>query len=156
MDYLSLENLDKEAPYLPLEGYLSYAVLGIGYFILQHCVLHVVIGVVYPAYSVKMEARDRHEYRMQWNALVHSIIASAFALYCIVGTCPGDTHFFNDESCRHTVRFSHVWVCFFTAGYLLVETMFVIFATGVRTTVDKQALVHHVIAFLSYYTAFWQ
>lgn len=83
-------------------------------------------------------------------------MASLAAAYCVYGTCPGDAHFFNDEECRHTVRFSHMWLCFFTAGYLVVDTLLILLAVGVHTTMDRQLIIHHVVAFLAYYCAFWQ
>ena len=93
---------------------------------------------------------------MQVNALIHATLASYFALYTVLWTCPGETNFFNDEECRQTVRNSHVWTCFFTSGYLVVETFFILAYTGVNSTLEKQALIHHVMAFLNYYIAFWK
>ena len=58
--------------------------------------------------------------------------------------------------CRETTRNSHVWLCFFTASYLLVDTFVILFVTGVKTSIDKQTLVHHLVGFSNYYLAMWQ
>jgi len=70
-------------------------------------------------------------------------------------TCGDDKTFFNDEQCRLKPRNSHVWTCYFTASYLLVDTGFVLFKVGLHTPIDKQTLLHHVIGFANYYIAFW-
>lgn len=63
MDQLKWENIDNEAPHFPLEVYVTYAGLGVAYFIIQHCFLHVVIKALDAGYS-KLESKEMHEYRM--------------------------------------------------------------------------------------------
>ena len=150
-----LLTLDAEAPHLDLSGYLFYGVIGAVYFVVQHAVLHVVLRMLYPRYN-KMNSHDFHEYRMQVNALVHACCATSFAIYCIYFTCQDGKTFMNDENCRLVPRNSHVWLCFFTASYLFVETVFIALYVGVTNRIDKQTLIHHVIGFLNYYIAFWQ
>ena len=40
--------VDDVAPHFSYEGYLFYALCGIGYFFLQHAVLHLIIPLYYP------------------------------------------------------------------------------------------------------------
>ena len=61
----------------------------------------------------------------------------------------------NDQECREVARNSHVWTSMFTATYLTVDTVFLIFYMGVKQPIDRQALLHHVIAFVNVYAAFW-
>ena len=74
---------------------------------------------------------------MQFNATIHATLASYFALYTVLWTCPGETNFF-------------------TSGYLVVETFFALAYMNNTTTLEKQALIHHIVAFLNYYIAFWK
>lgn len=148
-------SLDEEAPHLPLSGYLFYGVVFALYFAVQHLVIHIVLLFAYPGYK-KMNSHDLHEYRMQWNSLIHAILATWFAAYCMLYTCPDGKTFMNDENCRLTVRNSHVWLCFFTASYLLVDTGVILMFTGFQTPIDKQTFLHHVISFFNLYIAFWQ
>ena len=71
-------------------------------------------------------------------------------------TCGDGKTFFNDENCRAQPRNSHVWTCFYTAAYLTVDTCWIVFKVGVTTPIDRQTLLHHVIAFSNYYIAFWK
>ena len=121
---------------MPVSGYVYLGVIGIAYFCLQHAFLHFLIRVVYPKYN-EMSSHDFHEYRMQINSFFHGSMATSFALYCLFWTCPGDKTFFNDEECRLVPRNSHMWLCFFTAGYLFVETAFILGYVGVENTIDK-------------------
>ena len=106
------------------------SVVGIAFFAVLHMVLQVLCKVFYPGFA-KLSNHDMHEYRMQWNALLHSVFASFFALYCILWTCPGDKDFFNDQECREIPRNSHVWTISFTAGYLLLDTLLIVGVVGV-------------------------
>ena len=49
-----------------------------------------------------------------------------------------------------------MWTCNFIATYLLLDTILLYFIMGVKTPLDRQSMVHHVIAFTNYYMAFWQ
>ena len=143
------------APFLDLSGYLFLGVIFALFFVIQHAVLHVFIRILYPEY-MKMNSHDFHEYRMQVNALVHAVFATAFSFYCMFFTCPNGETFFSDETCRQSVRNIQVWTCYFTASYLMVDTVFLLVFTGVPTALDKQTLVHHVLGFLNFYALFWQ
>lgn len=155
MDQLTWGGLDDIAPFLTLEQYLYLAAIGALYFLLQNAILHVIIKILYPKYS-KLSTHDIHEYRSQWNAFVHATLATAFSIYCMFWTCGNGKTFFNDEQCREVPRNSHVWTCYFTASYLLVDTFNLVILCGIETAIDKQTLLHHLIAFSNYYLAFWQ
>ena len=71
-------------------------------------------------------------------------------------TCPGEQNFFNSEECRLYPRNSHVWLCYFTASYLFIDSIFLHIYVGYETPIDRQTMVHHVIGWLNYYIAFWQ
>ena len=131
------------------------ALYGIGFFVNMHIVLHIVISCCYPKYK-EMPSKDFHEYRIQWNSFFHATIASIGAIYCVWFTCPEDKTFFNDQECREIPRNSHCYICMFTAGYLLLDTIHMCLFMGFETQIDKQMLVHHVVAFVNYYIAFWQ
>ena len=145
---------DAIALHLSFSGYLSLAVSGICLFCANHLLLHFVIKAVYPKYNT-LPARDFHEYRMQVNAIVHAVFTSIFTLYCLFWTCRDGKTFFNDEECRMVPRNSHVWTCFFTSGYLTVETLFILTVTGVHSPIDKQTLVHHILGIFNFYIVFW-
>ena len=136
MEALLYWKLDDVAPYLPFTGYLTYAALGIGYFLVQHAILHVIIKLVYPKYA-SLPSRNLHDYRMQVNAILHALVASCLSFYCLFLSCPLGQNFVNDEECRMVVRNCHVWTCFFTAGYLFVETGFILIFVGCQSTLDK-------------------
>lgn len=155
MEQLLWGSPDDIAPYLPLSGYVYLGLVGVAYFCVQHAVLHALLGMVYPRYK-EMNSHDFHEYRMQINALIHGCLSTSFALYCTIWTCQNGKTFFNDEQCRLVPRNSHVWTCFFTAGYLFVESVFILGYVGLETPLDKQALVHHALGFANFYIAFWQ
>ena len=98
--------------------------------------LHGVLRLIYPGY-MKMNSHDFHEYRMQVNALVHAALATSFAIYCIFYTCQDGRTFLNDENCRLQPRNSHVWLCYFTASYLFIDTCFIALFVGVKDPIDK-------------------
>ena len=110
---------------------------------------------MYKGYS-KLSVKEFHEYRMQWNALVHATVATLNSIYCIFYTCGDNKTFFNDETCRLYPRNSHVWACHFTAAYLFTETVWILVKVGVHDTIDKQTLAHHLMGFITYYIAFWE
>ena len=147
--------VDDYAPHLDFNGYLFLSLIFCCYFIVQHWLLHTVIRIIYQGYN-RLAMKEKHEYRMQWNAFFHAIFATSFALYCMFWTCGEDKTFFNDEQCREKPRNSHVWTCMYTAAYLTVDTFWIVFKVGVETAIDKQTLLHHVIAFSNYYIAFWK
>ena len=95
MTNLTNGGLDDIAPYLTPSGYFFLAVCGFAYFIVQHFVLHILIKICYPKY-LRLTAHDMHEYRIQWNAFFHAVIASGFAIYVVWFTCPDGKTFFND------------------------------------------------------------
>ena len=103
-----------------------------------------------------MEQYEFHEYRMQFNALFHSIAATGISIYCLWFTCPNQATYFNSTECRENVRNSQVWATMFTAGYLTVETAFIFCYCGVKTSIDKQTLVHHIIVAFNIYVGYWQ
>ena len=146
---------DDIAPKLGFNGYVFMAILFSFFFVIQHLVLHTILRITYQGY-MRLTLRERHEYRMQWNAFFHAIFATWFSIYCAFYTCGDGKTFFNDEQCRLVPRNSHVWTCFFTAAYLTVETCFIVFKVGMTTPIDKQTFLHHVIAFSNYYIAFWK
>ena len=146
--------MDDIAPHLPLSGYLFLAVLGIGYFLFQHALLHVVIKCFYPDY-VKLNDHDRTDYRMQWNALFHGFISAIWSLYTILYTCGDGKTYMNSQDCREVARNSHVWLLAFTSGYLTLEIFFILVYMGIQTPLDKQTMTHHVLAALNFYLAFW-
>ena len=49
-----------------------------------------------------------------------------------------------------------MWLCAFTAGYLFVDTCFLLFFIGLKEPIDRQMLAHHVLGFANYYLSFWQ
>ncbi len=155
IDKMYWGSVDDIAPHLPVSGYLFLAFAGIAFFFLLHIVLHFLIKVFYPGYA-KLSSHDMHEYRMQVNGIVHALLASFFALYCILWTCPGDKNFFNDKECREIPRNCHVWTIFFTNGYLVSDLVLILSYLGLKTPMDKQTFTHHVVAFITYYLAFWK
>ena len=62
----------------------------------------------------------------------------------------------NNQDCREIARNSHVWLIAFTAGYLVLEIFYLLMYMGLQTPIDKQTMIHHVIASLNFYLAFWQ
>lgn len=133
---LTKGDLDDIAPYLSFEGYLLLAMGACSIFILNHWGLHLILRLNYEGYN-RLPKKEKHEYRMQWNALIHSVFATFFSLYCMFLTCGDGKTFFNDEECRLKPRNSHVWTCFFTAGYLTVDTGFILFKVGVHNAIDR-------------------
>ena len=82
METILKGKIDDEAPQLPLTGYMTYAAIGIIYFLVQHAILHVLIKTIYPKYLC-LQSREFHDYRMQVNAVIHAIAASLFSFYCL-------------------------------------------------------------------------
>ena len=103
-----------------------------------------------------MKPREFHDYRMQVNALIHAALATIFALYGLFLACPDEQTFFNSEECRLVPRNCHVWTVFFTAGYLVVETVFIWKYLGMDSAIDRQTFLHHIVAFVNFYLAFWE
>ena len=103
-----------------------------------------------------MNRHDYHQHRMQHHAIIHALLATTFAIYCMFYTCGEGKTFLNDEDCRLVPRNSHVWLCYFTASYLLVDTFWLVFFVGLHSDIDRQTLLHHLIGFSNYYIAFWQ
>ena len=136
MDDFAFGGINDVARHMAFSEYMFIGVLGALYFFLQHSVIHFFLRICYPGYS-KMNSHDFHEYRMQWNAFVHAIFATFFSLYCMFYTCPNNKTFFDDEECRLVVRNSHVLTCFFTASYLLVDTIIILVWVPVQSPIDK-------------------
>ena len=136
MEQLLWGSFDDVAPHLPLSGYLFYGVIGIVFFVIQHTILHIGIMIAYPGYK-KMNSHDLHEYRLQFNSFFHAIFATIWSVYCVLYTCGDGKTFMSDEECRLVPRNSHVWLCFFTASYLIVDTCLILFLVGVQTPIDK-------------------
>ena len=120
------------APKLPLLDYVQLAIAGIGFFALQHVVLNKLIPLYHPKY-LEMTSRDFHDYRMNINCFIHAVLATYFSVYCMFYTCGDGKTFFNDEECRLVPRNGHVWTVMFTAGYLFVESIVLVFLMGVKT-----------------------
>ena len=152
---LTKGDIDDVAPFFTFEGFLLIVLGSCAIFVLNHWGLHLILRLNYPGYN-RMPKKEKHEYRLQWNALIHSVFATIFSIYCMFFTCGDGKTFFNDEDCRVRARNSQVWCCAFTAGYLLVDTMWVIFKIGLHTPIDRQTLAHHVIGFANYYLAFYK
>ena len=146
--------LNQVAPELDFSATGQLALIGCLYFIFQNCVLQFVIGVVYPGFR-KMARKEMHEYRMQINAILHAVMTTIFAAYCIWFTCPDGRTYFNDKECREVVRNSHAWTTVFTASYLTVDTFSMVFLSGVKTNIDRQHMVHHLVVSLNYFIGFW-
>ena len=103
-----------------------------------------------------MKSQDMHNYRMNWNALVHAIFATLFATYCVLYTCPDGKTFLKDQYCREVVRNSHVLTMFYSCSYLVVDTIIILVYDVLRDETEKLTLVHHLLAFFNMYLAFWK
>ena len=90
---------DDIAPKLGFNGYVFMAILFSFFFVIQHLVLHTILRITYQGY-MRLTLKERHEYRMQWNAFFHAIFATWFSIYCAFYTCGDGKTFFNDEQCR--------------------------------------------------------
>ena len=143
------------APHLKLADYCLYGVVAITFFALMHFSLDMILRHTYPKY-VQMDKPEQNEYSLQYIRIVHGAIAAAGSAYSIWWSCPDGATFFTSEECRLVPRNSHVWVCFFTAGFLCYDSYGLMFLTTDRSTVVKQRLLHHVAGLLNYYIAFWQ
>ena len=93
---------------------------------------------------------------MQWNAFIHGILSTSLAIYTTFGTCGDGKTFLNDQECRETARNSHVLLTSFTAGYLTLESFYIVTVLGIEKPIDKQSLLHHIVAASQLYLAFWQ
>ena len=147
--------INNVAPHPTVEDHAVYALVFCLFRVVLHVLLDFVIKCLYKDYE-KLESHVYHDYRMYWNSIIHSIVASFLSVYCMFLTCPGDQTFYNSEECRLVVRNSHVWLTHFTASNLVIDTTLILIFLGLKTTFDKQMIVHHVVAFTNYYIAFWQ
>ena len=147
--------INDKAPHSSIEEHVVYALIFCLFWVALHIVLDFVIKRFYKDYE-KLESHVYHDYRMYWCSIIHSVFASLLSIYCMFLTCPGDQTFYNSEECRLVVRNSHVWLTHFTASNLVIDTILILVFMGLKTTFDKQMIVHHVVAFTNYYIAFWQ
>ena len=87
---------------------------------------------------------------------MHSVASTFGSIYCMFFLCGDQKTFFNDSECREVVRYGHLWLCFFTAGYLFVDGVYLVTRIGLVKPLDTQTLIHHIVAIVNYWIAFWQ
>lgn len=89
-------------------------------------------------------------------SFIHSTLSTFGSIYCMYFLCGDQKTFFNDSECREVVRYGHLWLCFFTAGYLFVDGFYLLTRIGIVKPLDRQTLLHHIVAVANYWLAFWQ
>ena len=64
--------------------------------------------------------------------------------------CPDGESVFSSEVCFDTPRYLHIWALVNTCGYFVWDTFNICVIIRTFTTLDKQMIGHHVIAFFTF------
>ena len=68
------------APHLTLKEYIGMAVFFNMLFLIHHLILHMVLSLFSEHYR-KKDTKDKHDYRINLNALIFSVLATGLAIY---------------------------------------------------------------------------
>ena len=96
----------------------------------------------------KLNRAKQGNYRSNIVSIINSFVSVAFSTLAMFYVCGDGQTVFNNEHCMGTPRYLHIWALVNTCGYFVTDTFIIVFFIREFTTLDKQMIGHHVIAFI--------
>ena len=139
----------EEYPPDNLSHFFILIVCMMGFYGLLHLILHGLNGWLNKRYQ-KLTWSKQGDYRANLVSPIHSILCIMFSTLAMFEVCGDGQTVFNNEHCMGTPRYLHIWALVNTCGYFVTDTFCIIVIIRTFTTIDKQMIGHHVIAFITF------